>query len=323
MTPLDTPSVVKTDVTTSNGTRAREAERPAPASPGTHAVLVGVDGSEASTAALDWAVAEARHSSRALRVLHALEIRGATASPMVVAPLAWDDPYWPLRDARERVVTSAPDLALTTEQTTETATQVLVRLSHEVDLLVVGTSRQSLVGAAVLGSTAAGVAAHAACPVVVVREPVATDAPARVVAGVDGSPVSAAVAEAAMDWAAGHGCRVTLVHVGGLDSPAGERVADDGVRADVRATRLRYLRALVEQRTAPARTAHPDLEVEVAVLDGEVVEALVEQSVEARMVVVASCGRGALAGLFLGSVSEQVLQKSHCPVLLVHLPDEE
>ena len=48
------------------------------------------------------------------------------------------------------------------------------------------------------------------------------------------------------------------------------------------------------------------------------VEALVRQSENACLVVVGTRGRGGFAGLLLGSVSQGVMQRSLCPVAIVH-----
>ena len=45
--------------------------------------------------------------------------------------------------------------------------------------------------------------------------------------------------------------------------------------------------------------------------------AIVEQSVTAQLVVVGSHGRGGLGGLLLGSVSNAVLHRADCPVVVV------
>ena len=49
-----------------------------------------------------------------------------------------------------------------------------------------------------------------------------------------------------------------------------------------------------------------------------IVRLLADGSEHAGLVVVGSRGRGEFAGLLLGSVSQEVLQRARCPVVVVH-----
>ena len=48
---------------------------------------------------------------------------------------------------------------------------------------------------------------------------------------------------------------------------------------------------------------------------------VVEASTGFDLVVMGTHGRGAIAHLFLGSVTERVIRKAHCPVLTLHHVD--
>lgn len=62
--------------------------------------------------------------------------------------------------------------------------------------------------------------------------------------------------------------------------------------------------------------------VEVAVVEGNPVDVLHDESRDAAVVVVGSRGRGGFAGLLLGSVSQRVAQHAACPVVIVPAPPE-
>jgi nucleotide-binding universal stress UspA family protein len=54
--------------------------------------------------------------------------------------------------------------------------------------------------------------------------------------------------------------------------------------------------------------------------EGGAAAALIEKSVDARMIVVGSRGRAGLRSLLVGSVSARVAELAQCPVLVVHSP---
>jgi nucleotide-binding universal stress UspA family protein len=66
-----------------------------------------------------------------------------------------------------------------------------------------------------------------------------------------------------------------------------------------------------------ALAAHPDVPVDYRVAHAGAAKALVEISEGARMLVVGARGLGGLAGMLLGSVSEQCVRHATCPVLVV------
>ncbi|WP_255609954.1 universal stress protein [Micromonospora sp. PLK6-60] len=135
-----------------------------------------------------------------------------------------------------------------------------------------------------------------------------------VVVGVDGSPSSLVAAEHAARAAVLRHLPLHLVH--GYLHPLGYGVPlnpyDLGVPAPTEEAQR-----MLEQVAADLTERHPTLEVSVRQVAGGPGATLVEESRRADLVVVGSRGVGGFAGLLLGSVSTQVAQHGHCPVLVV------
>lgn len=80
--------------------------------------------------------------------------------------------------------------------------------------------------------------------------------------------------------------------------------------------------AALDRDIAPVRAENPDIMIISRVAQGSPAEKLIEASSRADLIVVGSRGRGGFAGLLLGSVSEQVVRHSRCPVLVDKLAGE-
>jgi nucleotide-binding universal stress UspA family protein len=72
----------------------------------------------------------------------------------------------------------------------------------------------------------------------------------------------------------------------------------------------------VETAVAAVRAEHPSLTIETRVAEGHPAPVLVEASRDADLLVVGSRGRGAFAGMLLGSVSAHCVTRAHCPVVV-------
>jgi nucleotide-binding universal stress UspA family protein len=145
-------------------------------------IVVGVDGSEPSRAALRWALEEARLRTCAIRVVYAW-----FAHPVLVpgAPMVAED-WESLRRSAEEFLRELVAQELGEHDGVEVdavapngaAAEVLVRYARGAELLVVGSRGHGGFAGLLLGSVSQQCVHHAPCPVVIVRGAEADDAEA-------------------------------------------------------------------------------------------------------------------------------------------------
>lgn len=282
-------------------------------------VVVGVDGSQSAEQAAVWAAVEANRRGVGLRAVSAF----GWPSEQTVGRAAFRDGYREqlLNEARRKLDAAAgmaeeavPGIEVTTQVEVGSPLAVLGSEARRAQLVVLGDRGLGGIAGLVIGSVAVGLAAHAACPVVIVRgDYTASTGP--VVVGVDGSPVSEAAVAFAFDAAAARGTELWALHAWSptmLDESLGPMMDWDAV-ADEEA-------AVLAERLAGWGQKYPDVPVRREVVRASAPKALRAASRSAQLVVVGSRGRGNASGLLLGSVSHGVLHASHCPVAIVR-PD--
>lgn len=275
------------------------------------AVLVGYDGSVDSDLALSWADEVARDTQRPLCVL----ISEVDPTQVLEMTAEWHTARIARieADARDRIKESrAPFTSVDVVSVPPTA--ALIDASARGSLLVVGARGHTLLSGVVLGSVSQHLARHAACPVVVVRQP--HDPQPRVVVGVDGSAAS----RQALDFAAPQADRTgsSLTVVNGWRSLSHGRGALPGSTFERRyAEEVDAAERLLAESVAGLAETWPDLAVTTEAIPVPPGRCLADASQAASLVVVGSRGRGAFAGMLLGSVGQSVLHQAHCPVAVV------
>ena len=293
------------------------------------AIVVGVDGSRASLHALDWAAREAAARHRPLRIVHAFQwpLTNELMGPPAVGP-----PDAGLQHAAERVLAAAadraraaaPTLAVSTDLSAEMPAAALIEASHDADLLVVGNRGLGGFTGLLLGSVGVQTAAHAACPVIVIRDndshsddghgrTGAGPAAGQIVVGVDDSDLSSLAVDFAFTHAALHGMGVVAVHASPrtpFAAPGGSRDAGSDARHEI-------LARILAEALAGYRDKYPDVPVQERLVHGRPAAALVAESAGAALTVLGSRGRGGFTGLLLGSTSQSVLHHASSPVAIV------
>ncbi len=134
----------------------------------------------------------------------------------------------------------------------------------------------------------------------------------RIVVGVDGSPASQAALDWAADRAATTGSTVVVVTTWEWPRGFGQTLivpADYDPSGDAA--------TLAADAVDRARSRHPGVGFVPMVVEGRAADVLVEASRGADLLAVGSRGRGEVAGLVLGSVSEHCATHAHSPVLVV------
>ncbi|HET9117570.1 MAG TPA: universal stress protein [Pseudonocardiaceae bacterium] len=308
-------------------------------------IVVGVDGSAASKAALHWAMEMAGRIGARLEVIRAWHYPPPyhewDARPSSYGFL----PLLPDRDRAEQV--ARDELTATTVEVLGAqpsvqfdervikghAADVLIEASTDAALLVVGRHGHNRLQALLLGSVARTCTERACCPVVVIPAPgdepasrqrvptaiKATDATSKIVGhpivvGVDGS-VSALHA---VRWAAEEAAlrRVALRLVHSVPLSAARHV---GSFETLEVQGRQY----VTQAQDRVRQIYPEVSVDVEVHGGDPVPVLVDLSEHARLVVVGSRGLGEFGGILTGSTAVALAKHGHCPIAVIRGPVPE
>ncbi len=138
----------------------------------------------------------------------------------------------------------------------------------------------------------------------------------RVVVGSDGSRMASAAVEWAAAWAEGTGRGLTLVGTVRPFPPRSRHRTSDDYDNSLRVVAQEHL----DSERARLLTEHPDLDIIAEAITGTASRVLVGASKDAALVVVGTRGVGAIAGMLLGSTSDDVVTYATGPVAVV--PDE-
>jgi len=132
-------------------------------------VVVGVDGSETSAAALEWAVAEAASRGAQLEVVHTWQLVVGPSPYVAMDPEPYEDAARGVMDeVLARVDTSVLGAEVIRTVVPGSARATLIDAASEADLAVVGARGMGGFRGMLLGSVSHALARHAACPVVVI-----------------------------------------------------------------------------------------------------------------------------------------------------------
>lgn len=280
-------------------------------------IVVGVDGSPESKAAVDWAARDAALRGLPLKLLHALNPPVVMAFPEVPMPtgyLQWqqDEGRSLLEHATATAREAAEDIEIISDMVAGPSVPTLVDASRDASMVVTGSRGRGALARGLLGSVSNGLVRHAACPVAVIHDEdplMAHPAQAPVVVGIDGSPASEKAVAIAFEEASLRGVDLMAVHAW-----------SDSMVFEFPGTDWSTLQAMGEEtlseRLAGWQERYPDVLVRRTVVADRPAHQLLEQAESAQLLVVGSHGRGGFAGMLLGSVSTAVINNARMPVIV-------
>jgi nucleotide-binding universal stress UspA family protein len=283
-----------------------------------HGIIVGVDGSPASDAAVGWAAHDAAMRGIPLTLMH---VENPAARTWAQAPLLEQLAGWQETEGRS-ILANASKIAhdaiadtariqINGELLFSATVPTLVDLSQEAELVVVGTDGRGALNRGLLGSVSSGLIRHAHCPVAVIRDEdpqMPNPAKAPVLVGIDGSTSDVATAIAFEEASHRHVDLIALHAWNDIDMS--EIPGFDWSPVTAKEDRL------LAEELAGWQERYPDVTVHRRLVCERAARALVETSESAQLVVVGSHGSGAFTGMLLGSVSNAVVQSVRRPVIV-------
>lgn len=283
-----------------------------------YGILVAVDGSAESDAAVTWATREAVLRNLPITLFHVV-------APVVVGwPVGqlYDEmPQWQKDNAQQVIeharTTLSTSLAgfesphVRTETAYSEVVPALIEAAKKASMIVVGNVGMSGLGRLLLGSVSTAMLQHAQCPVAVIHsgDGVTPDADAPIVVGIDGSPASEGATALAFDEASRRGVELVALHawsdvgvfpVLGMDWRDRERNGEE----------------VLAERLAGWQEQYPDVQVRRELVCDKPARWLLEECERAQLVVLGSRGRGGFSGMLLGSVSSAVAHAAKIPVIV-------
>lgn len=290
----------------------------------TNEIVVAVDGSDAGAAAVAWAANAAAKRSAPLKLVTAYTMPQFMYADGMIPPQELydqleDEAMEKINDAREIVTGFDENIEVSYYIGEATPIDLLLQLSEDADIVVMGSRGLGGLSGLVLGSVSSAVVSHAACPVVVVRKDndvTVENKYGPVVVGVDGSDISRKALDYAFREADARGATLRAVHSWADAQVQTSLVGLAAVQSQLDAMSAQE-RKILQDELAPMREKYPEVTVEEVVERDRPIQVLKENSDDAQLLVLGSHGRGGFRGMLLGSTSRALLQYAPCPMMVV------
>lgn len=293
-------------------------------------IVVGIDGSEQSNCALIWAAREAKARNLPLHLVTAYTVPIFAASGLDGGYATVDDDV--IRQGAEAVLREAAakiahlEIQIDARVENGDAAGVLLELSETAELLVFGSRGRGGFLGRLLGNVSTALPAHAKCPTVTVplscaprlgEGPDGEKAELKVekviTAGVDGSDQARYAVLLAAEAAERAGSTLRIICA---VQPYTGSLAWMPAPVDREALFVE-IQGQLDAGEKWLRNHFPKLPIEVVLLEGSAVDALVTASATSELVVMGTRGRGGFAGMLLGSTTDGVRHHAKGPIMVV------
>ena len=270
-------------------------------------VVAGVDGSEESLRAAEWAALEAQRHGAPLRLVSAAamppRMRARGGVPQTVADAMYGEAVRALREAVTRAEEVSSRLLIDATPLDGAPALAVTDSGSGALMLVVGARGAGGFAPMLLGSVSRYAAMHAPCPLVVVREETSA-VHGEIVVGIGDPLDTTATLDFAFEEAALRGATLVAVHSWHRLASAAWRPAD---AEQVAAEADRSL----DEALAPWRDKYPDVPVRLDVVHDHPGHVLASYTGRADLVVI---GR---RGSAVGGILHALLSHAHGPVAIV------
>ena len=293
-----------------------------PNEPEHRGMVVGIDGSEAAAAALNWAAARTDRFGP-VRPVHSWDYPISVWAPSPfgpgVAPPAAEMAA-AAKEAAEKVVAELDDDVPCEPPVVShgDAGAVLVEAARDAELLVVGTRGRGPVRANVIGSVARHCADHTPVPLIIVPCPdalVPAGQSERIVVGVDGSDSSLA----ALRWAVTNAPPdAEISAISAWQTPVDGPILYGVNRFDLKALRA-AAKATVNEAADKicAELGVDESRITREIAEGDPRWVLLSRSEVSDLLVLGQRGRTGLPHFFLGSTTTALVHRPHCPTAVI------
>lgn len=279
------------------------------------AIVVGVNGSAGSDAALTWALGRAARDKLPVIIVHAVDDRWMSPDFQYREIIRQLDMEL-LEQAQSSASAQAPDVEVDIQLRHGSAGSVLQEVSKQAAIVVVGGHDKHWLDGGPMTDRALQVVAATECPVAVIPATKGTEGRG-VVVGVDGSEESLQ----AVDFAAKEADLGAddLTAVLAFKRPARwveKQLPSSGLAESM----IEEDRIVLSESVAGLGEKYPDLTVQQRLeTNTDPAKALVNIAAGARLLVIGSRGRGGFSRMMLGSTAHAVLLQVPCPTIVTRV----